>query len=57
MTLAVLFWILMLFGFFLNGWGWVYPTAPPFTRWGGGLLLFLLLLILGWQVFGTPVHR
>ena len=24
---------------------------------GGNFLLFILLLVLGWQVFGAPVHR
>jgi hypothetical protein len=57
MTIGMLFWVLMIVSLVLNGWGWAVPAAPGFTRWGGGLLLFVLLLLLGWHAFGTPVHQ
>jgi hypothetical protein len=57
MTLAILFWILMLLwlflGFYLN-----HDSAQPFYRWGSGhLLLWILLAVLGWGVFGAPVSN
>jgi hypothetical protein len=55
MPLTILFWVLMLFwlffGFWLN-----HDPAQPFYRWGSGhLLLWILLAVLGWGVFGPPV--
>jgi Zn-dependent protease with chaperone function len=56
MTLGLCFWILMLIWL-------VFSVAVHFGvvggLWAGGdiLLLFLLFLLLGWQVFGPPLHR
>ena len=55
MTFGLLFWLLMImwlvFGFFYN-------SAPdrfvPYGWSGNSLLLFVLLGILGWAVFGAP---
>ncbi|MGA7238556.1 MAG: hypothetical protein WBY44_22930 [Bryobacteraceae bacterium] len=60
MTLQLLFWILMLFWAVFGAWsGYTMPATPGQPNvvryWGGSLLLFLLLLILGWQTFGAPV--
>jgi uncharacterized membrane protein YbhN (UPF0104 family) len=53
MSFGLLFWILMLFWLLLGLWqswpnwqGWVPPN----------LLLFVLLLLLGWRAFGPPIH-
>lgn len=55
MTFALLYWILMLlwliFGFWSN-----WPT-PNYPLVGGHLLLFVLLVLLGWRVFGQPLHQ
>ena len=52
MTLGLAFWILMLiwlaFGIYTN-------RATPFNA-GGDLLLFILLVLLGWKAFGPPIH-
>lgn len=58
MSFELIYWILMLiwlvFGF-LAGRG--APDAPGRYRlWGGNLLLFILLVILGWKAFGPPVQ-
>jgi hypothetical protein len=56
MSLQLIFWILMLiwliFGFAWHG-GYL---AGPYGAWGSTLLLFVLFLILGWKVFGSPVQ-
>ncbi len=56
MPLSILFWVLMLlwlvFGMFLariEGQPWTY------RNWGGNLLIFILLFLLGWQVFGAAI--
>jgi len=52
MTFALCYWILMLiwlvFGLWTSGWN---PKAS-----GGNLLLFVLLVLVGWKLFGAPVH-
>lgn len=51
MSFALCYWILMLvwlvFGVWSNGW----------KQSGGNALLFILLLLLGWTVFGSPLHK
>jgi hypothetical protein len=52
MTIALLFWILMLFWLCFGAWqngalGW--PL-------GGHLLLWVVIALLGWNVFGPMVH-
>jgi len=57
MSFGLLFWILMLlwlvFGLWSNWGGIVGGQWHPF---GNSLLLFILLLLLGWQVFGPPIR-
>ena len=56
MNLGLLFWILVLLWFILGGferWG----PAAPYWGWSGWLLQFLLICILGWQVFGPFIKR
>lgn len=52
MTLGLVFWILMLIWLVVGAW----QAWPNYQAVGGSLLLFLLLLILGWHSFGPPVH-
>jgi hypothetical protein len=56
MPLQIFFWVLMLLWLVLGLWSDYVPGQPyPFKVWGGNLVLFVLLLILGWGVFGAPV--
>jgi len=56
MSLQLLFWILMLLWLVFGLWSGYIPGQPYTIRsWGGNVLLFLLFLIIGWQVFGAPV--
>ena len=56
MPIGLIFWVLMLLwlvlGLVPQG-----PTPPPYLRWGGTLLLFILLFLLGWAEFGPAVKR
>ncbi len=52
MTFATAFWVCMLvwlvFGFWTN--------RNDIGGMGGSLLSFVLFFLLGWKVFGSPVH-
>lgn len=52
MTLGLAFWILMLLWLVFGLWNW----WPNYHLVGGNLLLFILLLLLGWHAFGPPIH-
>lgn len=57
MTLQLAFWLLM-FIWLIFGLIWNYrPTmVGTYGPVGSTLLLFMLLVLLGWAVFGAPVH-
>lgn len=58
MSAALFFWILMILWFFLG-------AAPYFSEsgranWRGGagsLLLYVIIFLIGWKVFGWPLHE
>ena len=55
MSLGLCFWILMLLWLVLGLYvAWTVPATHYIA--GGNLMLFLLLLLLGWKVFGPPLH-
>lgn len=55
MTFGLVFWILMLLWLIYGFWGWYSPNNPNW-QWGNAAMLFILFLLLGWKVFGAPVH-
>ncbi len=59
MTIGFLFWLLMIL-WFLFGLYWNWPAGGPnqsnFGHLGGNLLLFILLFLLGWRVFGFVIQ-
>lgn len=56
MSRGLIFWILMIiwlvFGIVVH-FGFI---GAPYGLLGGALLLFILFALLGWQVFGPPIH-
>jgi len=56
MTLGMFFWVVMVVWLaFLIYWGW--RAAPENRPWvGGSGIVFLLLFILGWKVFGFVIQ-
>jgi len=56
MPIGILFWVLMVLLFICGGWG-LWPSNPNGQRFqtGGGIILFVLLFLLGWGVFGFIV--
>jgi hypothetical protein len=55
MSLGLAFWILMLI-WLVFGFAWHAGVLGPYGPWGSTFLLFILLLLLGWKVFGPPLH-
>lgn len=53
MSFALCYWVLMLIWLVFGLWstGWTNIKAS-----GGNLLLFILLVLIGWKVFGPPIH-
>jgi len=58
MTIGFLFWVLMIF-WLVFGLYTTWPREPgsrAFGPVGGSVLLFILLFLVGWRVFGFPLH-
>jgi hypothetical protein len=56
MTLGFLFWLLMILWLVFGFWQW-RPTAPAnYAPFGGHLLLWVLLFLLGWRAFGFVIQ-
>jgi hypothetical protein len=55
MSFGLIYWVLMLLWLLFGLWGFYRPNEP-YSVWGHGLFLFILFLLLGWRVFGAPVH-
>lgn len=57
MSKELCFWILMLIWLVFGLWTSLAKDVNAGIRFGGhSLLMFILLLLLGWQAFGKPVH-
>lgn len=54
MTRGLAYWVLMLLWLVL-GLAWHFAVWAP-ALWGVALIPFLLLFLLGWQVFGPPLR-
>lgn len=56
MSFELCYWILMLLWLVFGLWG-VFPISGANARTAGGtLLLFILLVLLGWKTFGAPIQ-
>lgn len=56
MSIGLMFWILMLIWLVFGLVAWNWPNASPYAPVGNTLLLFILLLLLGWHAFGAPIR-
>ena len=52
MSFGLAYWVLMLVWLVFGLW----TSWPNVRAAGGNLLLFVLLVLLGWRVFGPPIH-
>jgi hypothetical protein len=60
MDLQLLFWVLYIITLILSCWmGWPdgAPTRATMRPLGGALIVYILIGILGWAVFGPAIHR
>ena len=54
MSIGLLFWIIMIIWLLFG----LYRNRTTLIVWvGDGLILWVLLAILGWAVFGPAIHR
>lgn len=54
MTIAILYWIILIIGILFGG----YTNRANVSTWAlNNLVLWVLLFLLGWAVFGAPVHK
>jgi hypothetical protein len=57
MSIGLVFWILMLLWLVFGLWqNWPGIAGGQWQPIGGSLLLFILLLLLGWHAFGPPIR-
>jgi hypothetical protein len=57
MTMGLAFWIIMLVWFIWGAWtGYHAPAESRVSGIGYSLVIFILFLLLGWQVFGPPIR-
>jgi len=57
MTKSLLFWILMLIWLVFGLWSNWSKIRDDWKPTGGTLMLFVLLLLLGWAEFGAPLKE
>lgn len=56
MSIGIVYWIIILLWLIFGLWqSWPTPGTKPWTM-GGNIVLFILLVLLGWRVFGPPIH-
>lgn len=56
MSFSLCYWILMLIWLIFGLWSNWPATSASVRPLGGTALLFILLVLLGWQVFGPPIR-
>ena len=57
MPLQMLFWAIYILSLFFVGWTYYTPgQAYPVRQFGGTFVLWVLVGILGWSVFGPAVR-
>jgi hypothetical protein len=57
MTIGLAFWVIMLIWFVFGLLVHLGVVAGVYGLAANTLLLFVLFLLLGWAVFGPPLHR
>jgi len=56
MPLNILFWVIYIIALLISWWGYYEPGQPLWFRRAGGItVLWVLVGILGWRVFGPAI--
>ncbi len=53
MSAGIWFWVIYVICALFGGWS---LRGSPSYFWGGGLVVFILVGLLGWGVFGPPIR-
>jgi hypothetical protein len=57
MTLSTWFWLFYVISIVFGVWGeFLPPAGNPFARRGWYLVLYILIGLLGWKAFGSPIQ-
>jgi hypothetical protein len=56
MPLQLLFWMIYILAIFFSGWLYYAPNTPWFRPFGGVLVVWVLIGILGYRVFGSAIR-
>lgn len=57
MPLNILFWVIYILALLVSWWGYYEPANTAWVRRAGGLtVLWVLVGILGWRVFGPAIR-
>lgn len=56
MSSGLAFWIIMLIWLLFSTWSAWQAQAGQWPFWSGNFVVFALLLLLGWKVFGPPIN-
>jgi hypothetical protein len=57
MTLGLAFWVIMIVWFVFGLLAHFGMVAGAWALGTSTILLFVLFVLLGWQVFGAPLHK
>lgn len=56
LSVAIWFWLLYVICFFFSGWSyWPYGQSPAYRPFGGMIVIYILIGLLGLGVFGSPI--
>jgi hypothetical protein len=56
MPLGLLYWVLMILWLIFGFWQWSPSVPTNYRPFGGHILLWILLFIVGWRIFGFVVQ-
>jgi|HubBroStandDraft_1064217.scaffolds.fasta_scaffold3366928_1 hypothetical protein len=57
MPLSVLFWVIYILAILFSWWGYYTPSDPAWFRRAGGMtVIWVLVGILGYRVFGPAIR-
>lgn len=56
MSIGFLFWLIFIIAVVFGFWCVWTPNSPRWAPFGGSLVLLILIFLLGWGVFGFPIH-
>ncbi len=56
LSIGVVYWIIMLLLLFFGFWS-NWTPAPNYRGFGGHMILWFLLFLIGWEIFGFPIGK